>query len=269
MNNKTLVKLSNIIGIVSIIALVYWVFVFISIEVFGFKVFRENMTHTFYLSILGILALMFGALIINVMFNLTRIAEKHNQDNNKIKKSSKKLWFLFIFSFPFLFALLWGGNFLTENNKKKMLIASAKSIIENNTEKSNVLVNYSFTTEWAEQTQDILKIISKTDKHFPNIKVIVADADTLEKSNIFLEFDSNICYYDNENNKELYAKSYYISPTSQQERDYLNKVFYENDNQIRFSSRNGNYELFFPYRKNENVIVLYFSDYQRYGKVGR
>jgi hypothetical protein len=62
MNNKALVRLSNIIGIISILLLVYWVFVFISIQVFGFKVFRENLTETFYLSVLGILALMFGAL---------------------------------------------------------------------------------------------------------------------------------------------------------------------------------------------------------------
>jgi hypothetical protein len=93
MNNKTLVRLSNIIGIVSIILLVYWVFVFVSIEVFGLKVFRENMTETFYLSVVGILALMLGALIINVMFNLTRIAEKHYQDfKNDFKKIRTNLW---------------------------------------------------------------------------------------------------------------------------------------------------------------------------------
>jgi len=265
MNNKTLVKLSNVIGIVSIIALVYWVFTFISIEVFGFKVFRENMTETFYLSILGILALMFGALIINVMFNLTRIAEKHNQDD-KIKKSSTKLWFLFILSFPLLFFLLWGGNFLTKNKKEKMLIVSAKSIVENDTTKSNLLVNYSFTTEWATQTEDILKIISKTDKHFPNVYVIVTD--TLESANVFLRFSNYNLYYNDVKHKELYAKSYYIASTTKAERDYFNKVFYENNNEIRFSSRNGNYELFYPYRKNGKVIVLYFSDYQRYGKIG-
>ena len=78
MNLKTLVKLSNIIGTISIILLIYWVFTFVSIQVFGLRVFRENMTETFYMSVLGILALMSGALIINVMFNLTRIAEKHN-----------------------------------------------------------------------------------------------------------------------------------------------------------------------------------------------
>ena len=93
MDNRSLVRLSNIIGIIAIILLVYWVFVFISITVFGLKVFKENITETFYLSVVGILALMFGSLIINVMFNLTRIAEKHNLDaiNSKSNKLSHLL----------------------------------------------------------------------------------------------------------------------------------------------------------------------------------
>ena len=37
---RKLVKVSNIIGIISIVLLVYWVFAFMLIEVFGLKVFR-------------------------------------------------------------------------------------------------------------------------------------------------------------------------------------------------------------------------------------
>ena len=145
MNNKSLVKLSNIIGIISIILLVYWVFVFISITVFGLKVFKENITETFYLSVVGILALMFGSLIINIMFNLTRIAEKHNKDDlNVSKRRSKKLGLLFALSFPLIFGLLFAGDYLTSKKKEKMLISSAKEIIESNKEKSDKLLNYSF-----------------------------------------------------------------------------------------------------------------------------
>ncbi len=38
MNPKNLVKISNIIGRISILLLVYWVFVFMTTEVFGLKV---------------------------------------------------------------------------------------------------------------------------------------------------------------------------------------------------------------------------------------
>ena len=274
MNNKLLVRLSNIIGIVSIILLVYWVFIFISITVFGLKVFRENMTETFYLSIFGILALMFGSLIINVMFNLTRIAEKHNQDNTNSTKTFKKLWLIFGFSFPIIFGLLFGGDYLTSKKKEQMLIASAKSIIESNIEKSDKLLNYNFNKEWIKETKDILDIYSKTDTHFPHVEVIVVD--DIDNSQVFLSFRTYYYYEeievkivtDSVQLQKQPQKKSYIRQTTQVERDYLNKVFFENYSVVRFSARQGRYELFYPYSKNGKKIVLYFSDYQRYGKIG-
>lgn len=119
MNPKTLVKISNAIGVISIILLIYWVFTFISIQVFGLKVFRENITESFYFSIVGILALMTGALIINLMFNLSRIAEKHNDDKSLNKKISKRILIFFILSFPLIFGGLFAGDHLTSKRKKR------------------------------------------------------------------------------------------------------------------------------------------------------
>ncbi|MBP1225207.1 hypothetical protein [Flavobacterium sp. 1355] len=263
MNNKTLVKISNIIGIASILLLVYWVFIFISITVFGLKVFRENLTESFYLSIVGILALMFGALIINIMFNLTRIAENHNQNNNQeSKQASKKLGVLFILSFPVIFVLLFGGDYLSSQKKEKMLINSAKSIIDENTEKSNQIVAYSFDKKWVKNTADILKIYSKTDINFPDVSVIVAD--TLDNSKVFLGFNT----FFHENDTIALDKKDYIEELSKEERDYLSKIFYKNSDEIRFNANDGKYQLFYPYSKNGKKIVLYFTDYQRYGKIG-
>ena len=263
MNNKALVRLSNIIGITSIILLVYWVFIFISITVFGLRVFRENLTETFYLSVVGILALMFGALIINVMFNLTRIAEKHNQDSNDSKRTSKKLGLIFGLSFPLVFGLLFGGDYLTSSKKEKMLISSAKSIIESNIEKSNKLVSYSFDEKWIIETNDILDLYSKTDKHFPYVSVIVADS--IDKSQVFLGFRE---YYGKINDTIPPVKKDFIQQTTKEEREYLTNVFYKNYDGVRFSASDGQYELFYPYFKDGKRIVLYFSDYQRYGKIG-
>lgn len=263
MNNKTLVRLSNTIGIISIVLLIYWVFVFISITVFGLKVFRENLTESFYLSVLGILALMFAALMINVMFNLTRIAEKHNQDDIQVKATSKKLGLIFGLSFPIVFGVLFGGDYLTSQKKEKMLIQSAKSIIETNPEKTNELVNYSFDKKWIQRTNDILVIYSKTDKNFPYVSLIVMD--TLEKSNVILGFRD---YYAQWNDTISPMKKNFILGTTEEERDYLSKVFNSNLKEVRFSASDGRYELFYPYVKNGKKIVLYFSEYQRYGKIG-
>ena len=264
MNNKTLVRLSNIIGITSIILLVYWVFIFISITVFGLKVFRENLTETFYLSVVGILALMLGALIINVMFNLTRIAEKHNHDDvTDSKRSYKKLGLTIGLSFPIIFGLLFGGDYLTSTKKEKMLVSSAKSIIENNISKSEKLVNYSFNEKWIIETNDIINLYSKTDKHFPYVLVIVADS--IDESSVFLGFSE---YYGELNDTIPPIKKDFIQKTTKEERDYLAKVFFKNYNGILFSANDGRYELFYPYFRNGKKIVLYFSDYQRYGKIG-
>jgi hypothetical protein len=265
MNHKAIVKLSNIIGITSIITLVYWVFIFISIEVFGLKIFRENLTQTFYLSVMGILALMFGALIINIMFNLTRIAEKHNQDDvNRTKRVSKKIGFIFLLSFPLVFGLLYGGDYLTSIKKEKMLIASAKSIVENNLSKSNQLVNYSFNKIWIAGTAEILDLYSKTDTHFPYVSVIVSDS--VDHSQVYLSFRH---YYRGKDDTLQPVKQDFIKETTKEERDYLATVFEKNNHGVRFSAKNGRYELFYPFKKNGRTIVLFFSDYQQYGKMGR
>jgi hypothetical protein len=263
MNNKLLVRLSNWIGIISIVLLVYWVFIFILIEVFGLKVFRENMTETFYFSIVGILALMFGALMINIMFNLTRIAEKHNQDIRKTKEASKTILYVFPLTFPIIAALLFAGDYLTTKKKENMLVASAKSIVESDTEKTAKLTNYSFDKKWIIETRDILSLYSKTDRHFPYVSVIVSDS--IDLSNVFLGFRD---YHGKINDTIQPTKANFILQTTKVERDYLDKVFFQNFEEVRFSASNGRYELFYPYTENGKKIILYFSDYQRYGKIG-
>lgn len=263
MNPKQIVKLSNIIGITSIILLVYWVFTFIMIQVFGLKVFKENMTETFYLSVLGILALMVGSLIINLMFNLTRIAEKHNQDDSLVK-TNKIRFSTLLFIFPLIAAILFGGDYLTSSKKEKLLIESAKSIIETNKINSDKLVNYEFSRKYILETSDILEILSETDKNFPSVTLLVKDS--INGSPVILGFAKD--NYPNLNDTIQPQKIHYIYGTTQPERDYLNQVFDKNSDEVRYSSHDGNYELFYPYKKGKKRIVLYFSEQQRYGKIG-
>ena len=263
MNAKNLVKLSNIIGITSIVLLIYWVFTFTIINVFGLKVFKENLTETFYLSILGILALMIGALIINIMFNLTRIAEKHNLDES-VTKSTKKSGLLLIIGFPILLFLLFGGDYLTSKKKEQLLVDAAKSIVETNIKKNNHLIAYEFTEGWIIKTEEILQILSKKDKNFPQVAVIIKD--TISSEPVFLQFTN---YYSGSLTDKIYpAKKDFIRATTQEERDYLNSIFRDNNTTYRYSSHDGRYELFYPYYMDGKKMVIYFSEYQRYGKIG-
>ena len=264
MNPKTLVRLSNIVGTVAIILLIYWVFTFISIEVFGFKVFRENLTDTFYMSVLAILALMLGALILNVMFNLTRIAQKHNKDEAVAPgRFSKKLTWIFLSSFVILFAFLFVGDYLSSKKKERLLIASAESVVRDHSAQVTKLANYSFTKEWILETDDILELISRTDKNFPSISVIAID--TVYNAKVFLDFER---YYHEPNDTLKLEKKTFIHETTAEEREYLNAVFLKENKKIRFTANDGNYELYYPFFSGKKKIVLYFSDYQRYGKIG-
>lgn len=264
MNLKSLVKLSNIVALISIVLLVYWVFVFIATNVFGFRIFRERISETFAMSVLGIIALMAGSLMINVMFNLTRIAERHNRDEiSEMSAVSKKLGLAFLLSFPIIFGLLLGGDYLTSKKKESMLIQSAQSIIENHTPKADEILSYQFSKDWIIETRDNLDLMSKTDKNFPYVSVIVKDS--IDNSDVFLGFRD---YSEPVDENIQPQKRSFIFPAIKADRDYLNKVFDENYNEIKFNASEGNYELFYPYIKDNKKIVLYFSDYQRYGKLG-
>lgn len=264
MNLKTLVKLSNIVAAISILLLIYWVFVFISVEVFGFRIFRENLSQTFGMSVLGILALMGGSLMINVMFNLTRIAQKHNQDEiTELRGGSKKWLWVFALSFPIVFGLLFAGDYITSRKKENMLVNSAKSIVEANAVKADRMLNYEFGKPWLIETTDTLDLFERTDRNFPNVSVIVKES--VDGSDVFLAFRN----YSEPTDKSIQpVKRSFLLAATKPDRDYLNKVFNEGYSEIRFTASDGKYELFYPYIKDNKKIVLYFSDYQQYGKMG-
>ena len=263
MNPRKIVRLSNILGLVSIILLVYWVFIFISTQVFGLKVFRENISELFFMSVLGILALMFGALILNIMFNLTRIAQKHNQDTEEdVTVFKKRSGWLLVLSFPLLFGLLYMGDLYTRKKKEQLLISSASAIVSENTTKAKQIADYSFSKNWIKVTKNLLYTFSNTDLNCPHVVVIVRD--TIEASRVFLSFGAGYTPPDDDTTTPL--KKAYLMPLPKEDRTYLDRLFDQTSKEIRFTAHNGNYELFYPYTQNGKTVVFYFSDYQRYGK---
>jgi hypothetical protein len=262
MNPKSLVKLSNIIGLISILFLVYWVFAYTLTQVFGFKVFRENITQGIEWSILGILALMAGALMLNIMLNLTRIAERQHEE--KLNKSflSRKWAFLFALSFPLLFAVLFLGDRLSTQKRKKVLLQAAESILADNSEFGKHVLNYRFDKNWLDKTSEQLAICAKMDQNFPEIRVIVKD--TIGGASVFLWHDGRFAGNDSLD----VQKVEFLEETSKAERDYLKRVFAATSSDTRFTAHDGEYELFYPVKQAGKTAVFYFSEYQRYGKLG-
>ena len=283
MNAKKLVKATNIVGMVAVMLLVYWVFVLILSNVFGLKVFREYITEIFLMSILGIFAVMAGALILNIMLNFTRIAERGQEEESK---GGRKTLYLLLAVFPVLAALLFGGNYLTVQKKRQILTQSLERIVKDNPSQINALTDYHFDSAYIKKAALILELMSKEDSAFKAATVIVPD--TIGNKQVYLAFsaDSHLSGIDEQapnaqgtgddngfvvtrnGNKETISKTQYLYAPNLSEREYLQRIFAGQTNEIRYEAKDSNYSLCHPYRQNGKTIVLCFSDYQQYGKIG-
>lgn len=266
MNNKRIANLANIIGMISIALLVYWVFTFILITVFDLKVFKENLTETFYVSVLAILALMFGSLMISIMFNMSSIAESLHKNPLKKEKAVKAKPFLkpvLIGLFGLITIFLFVGDFSSANKKKGILVNTAKQLSTTYQVQLREILDYRFTKEYIQYVSRFNEIVSKTDKNFNNISVIVPE--NIDGISCFLEIKN---YYSSEEDKKKPRKESFIYQGDKETKRYLESVFKDKNRALHFSAHDGNYELYYPVEYKGQVIVLYFNDYQRYGKYG-
>ena len=293
MNAKKLVKATNIIGMVAVTLLVYWVFALILIQVFGLKVFREHITEIFLMSILGILAVMGGTLMLNIMLNLTRIAERGQEEE---VRGGRKTVYLLLAVFPILAALLFGGNYLTIRQKRDILTQSSERIVKDNPAQIDALTDYRFDLAYIKKSSEILDLMAKDDLSFKSAMIIVQDK--IDNKPVYLAFsaDSRLnvggeavpaasqneavpaanqnvegndnFVMDRNGEKVIVKKMDYVYSPNLKEREYLQKVFAGQTQEMRYEAEDGHYSLCHPYRKNGKTIVLCFSDYQEYGKIG-
>lgn len=101
--------------------------------------------------------------------------------------------------------------------QERLLIESAKSIIETNTKKSDHLVNYNFDEKWVTETKYILEILSKTDDNFPHVSILVKDS--IDSEPVFLGFTAY--FHGNLTDIIQPVKKDFITKTTQPERDYF------------------------------------------------
>lgn len=264
---ETIIKWTNRTALFSILMLVYWIFVFISITVFDFKVFKENLTEVFFLSILGILALMSGSLVVNIMFNLTKISsiigQRYDQKVAPASSRIKKSGLLLLLLFPLLFAFLYIGDVATTKQREKIIVESAKMLVSEYKDTMLGFSKYSFDKSYINKTANSLQFLKEVDKHFPDINLIIKGK--VNGKDAFLEFDSY--NYNVDEDKKL-RKVKYIFSSSKEERQYLNDVFDKKKTDYRFSVYNRFYELYYPVKVEGKIIVLYLTDRKKYGKIG-
>jgi hypothetical protein len=256
-----IVKITNKIALATVVLLMYWVFIFVSTTVFGFKVFRENMTEMFLLSVLGIFSVLAGSIILNIMYNLTAIAESRKAEDLPTKPN-KRLLIYFLGSLIVIFSLLYLGDQATSNKKERYLVSSASDLVKEQKSTITALSEYSFSKEYINSTSQNIKLLSRVEEKFPQITVIARDK--VDGKPLLLGFGG---HYRIGKDKEP-VKVDYILGTSSEERKYLNDVFDGNSSEHRFSSNDGQYEIYYPVKTEKGQIVLHLSQRSRYGKMG-
>lgn len=261
MSSKQIVRITNVIGIISILLLLYWVVGMITIEAFGLKVFKKNLSEIFFSSITGILALMSGALILNIMFNLSRIADRYESPAKEVR-TPKKMLLLLVLLFPLLIGWLFWSDHHTVVKKKTLMCESVREFIDNKQIESSHLLNYSFDKNYINECQRILNIAHNSSSELSQAEVIVRD--TIGSSPVYLSFCANLEAYNLKHAVPM--KKDFIRYNSRAERNYLESVFSNANRDIYFTANNGYYELYFPFVQGSKRVVIYCSDSYNYGK---
>ena len=267
-----IVKVTNKIALITVFLLIYWVFIFVVNTVFNFKVLKENLTEIFLMSIFGIFSILFGAIILNIMYNLTAIAERSprdtaesgpGSDGDSDRKGSGKLPIvLFVASLAAITFFLYYADLRTSQKKEEFLVSSAEIVLEDQSDIVERLSDYSFSKEYIENANEDITVLSKIEEKYPNVTVIVRDQ--IQSNSVLLGFNGRSSVPDNEEPK----KSRFILSTSSEERDYLNSIFDGAGEEHRFASQNGRYEIYYPAKTDKGTIVIHMSQRSRYGKIG-
>lgn len=268
MQYDSIIKWTNRVAYYAIIALLYWIVAFIVIQVFGLKIMREHLTELFFISVLGILGLLAAALMLSIMSNLSKISAAVALNKGAIEspvqlsQGARRKWWLMAISLPVVIGLLFAGDYASAQKKKSMLIQTAQGLIQDNQAQLNVLSQYQFNREYIQKAHQSIEIIKRTDKNFPEVALL--QPDMIDDKTVTLGFGNS----DWTTKDAEPTKTQFIFSADKKERAYLQSVFSGQTTEPYFENANGNYQLMYPVVSGQKIMVLVFSDYQRYGKMG-
>ena len=251
-------KITNRTALVTVTLLVYWVFIFISCTVFDFTIFKEGLTTAFGMSVLGIFAVLTGAIVLNIMYNLTALAEARQP--LAATTTSRRPWGkLFCGSLLLILALLWAGDWANGRQREQQLIAAAELLVEQQQEVVARIADYEFSAAYINRTGQDLTLLGNIDTSFPNITAITLDE--IDGQPMLMGFGSSAATTDD----KIPHKVDYIHSTAADERAYLLQALAGKERGSRFFYDGRSYRLLFPVATANGVLILQLSDYDRYG----
>ena len=116
-------------------------------------------------------------------WTLTRIAERGQEEESK---GGRKTLYSLLAVFPLLAALLFGGNYLTIQQKRDILIQSSERIVKDNPAQIDALADYRFDLAYIRKTSEILDLMAKDNSSFKSAVIIVPDK--IDNKPVYLAF---------------------------------------------------------------------------------
>lgn len=282
-----LVKLSNKLALFLLIFLAILLISGAISSLFELKVFRQKIGELIGYFIAGGFLALLAVLIINIMGNLTLIAQNQilrtqhelgilntqlspeqlnllGLNGTSKKRVITTLSLLFCCITSIIVFLFWGdynSSQIKENNFKN----SAEAIISEDPMLNNLLSQYTFQKEYLARLGNKLQIISNQFELVSNIKMIVLDQ--IDDEIVLLGFDKDNLDNAGDISNEL-NKINFLFNTSKNEREYLLDTLKNHKDKPLFLKEKNSYYYYVPIQTNNGTIVIRFSDYLRYGKFG-
>jgi hypothetical protein len=267
MNNATklkLVKLTVTIILLTIAGILIWFFGLILTLTFDLNVFDKG-SMGFMASILGgAFVLAACSALLNLVLNLSIIAEKSvtAEEKNEPSRLNYKSAIIFGGALIITAAFLFIGDHLSRDSFKKKLTSEVHDIIVRYPKSIEKIGTSIQDKKTLHEIPSILSFLSKLKHEFPSVIMITSGSINSEKA--FLR----ITPYTHEDDmlKPAFNNSFY--ECGKKDCDYLEKIFSGKTNEKYFWNDNDNYFYYIPISSGDKTFILLFSKLQRYGKIG-
>ncbi|WP_338845918.1 hypothetical protein V8J88_19595 [Massilia sp. W12] len=282
MHSDHVIKLSSRILYGAILLLVYWVFCFLLINAFDLKVFRESLSSMFGMSLLGIFAVLGGALILNISANLNKISAAQAAaaglapppDMAPRKRNLRALALLLLF--PLLAALLFGAHHVSTKRKNALVEQAGLHLLNSNQSAIQALRDYRFERAWLEQARENLLVLNNIDTRVPVVHLVAQDQ--IQKQNVLLSFsphelqralhpEKDEAGKRTDNEPTPLNKGDFLLKTTHQERQYLEQVFAGKQRNPRLFREGATMRLYHPLQQMGGNVALLLTEEQHYGKM--
>lgn len=276
MNTEWVVRLTNRIAFITLHLLIFWILIFSVNTVFDLKIFRMHLTETFGLSILGILAILGGALMINLMLNMSRIADaKQGVIDSQMSTTDGLLRWKrqkYLLMMLLLAVFLVGGMFVADARtrwvKKNLMLNTAQQLAEQYHAPLTQFAQSNLDVKNVQEMANVVDLMGKSTEFVQRVQVIRLENIHGQQVPVAVGAQDGAARVTDANAQPELNPVDLVFRATKEQREYIEKVAQGQTVEPLYYSEGGQYWLMLPIKANGKNVILYTSDYQAYGKLG-